>query len=165
MNASSVSVRSRSKEDQLQRKLHYLAHWNCYNCPTTWYRFPTESSLASLSPAFGRGRDSSLGMVRIESSWVSISFESLKIDRKTCAKFKPYWKLLKSMIDVVILQVFWSICLFSWFCWCIMAPVMFQRTLPSWRIHQATWHLQSLYSDSFSGNGDPLSSTSIMSWW
>ena len=67
----------------------------------------------------------------------------------------------KSMIEVVTLQVFWSICLFSWFCWYIMAPKMFQRTLPSWRIHQATWHLQSLYSDSFSANEDPLSSTSI----
>ena len=71
----------------------------------------------------------------------------------------------KSMIEVVTLQVFWSICLFSWFCWCITAPVLFQRTSPSWRIHQVKWHLQSLYSDSISANGDPLSFIPIMSWW
>jgi len=94
MNASSVSVRSRSNEDQC--KLHSHASWNCYHCPKTWY--PTESSLASLSPAIGRGRDSSLGVVWIWELLGFYFFESLKIDRKTCAKFKPYWKLLSQWL-------------------------------------------------------------------
>ena len=96
MNASSVSVRNRTNEDQC--KLHSHASWNCYHCPTTWYRFLTESSLASLSPAIGRGRDSSLGVVWIWECLGFFFFESLKIDRKTCAKFKLYWKLLSQLL-------------------------------------------------------------------